>query len=228
MIRLLSKNNFTLWLKWVRNTYFLKKKFPTAVIGFMAKAKGECYLGPNSRLDNFALIENTTIGDFSYVGTEARLNHSKVGKFCSIGPAVYGGLGVHPTSVFVSTSNHFYSGDPLEPNVPYFKEYRETIIGHDVWIGARATLIDGIKIGDGAVIGAGAVVTKDVPPYAIAVGVPAKVVKYRFNPEEIAFLLAFEWWNKDPEWIMQNRNQFQDIKKFMEKHLSEEEASAGC
>lgn len=223
---ILLKNGFTLWFKWVWNTHKLKKQNPSAKIGFMAKVKGECEFGTCARIDNFALLENTSLGDYSYVGTDVRLNYTTIGKFCSIGPGVYAGLGVHPTSTFVSTSNHFYSGDPNCKGIPYFKEYRETLIGHDVWIGARATLVDGIKIGDGAVIGAGAVVTKDVPPYAVAVGVPAKVVKYRFSPEEISFLLNYKWWEKDLEWILENKNLFQDINRLKKFTVSQEEISA--
>lgn len=224
MREFIFKNGFTLWIKWVWNTRKLKNQYPSAKIGFMAKVKGKCEFGKCARIDNYALLENTSLGDYSYVGTDVRLNYSTIGKFCSIGPGVYAGLGVHPTSTFVSTSNHFYSGDPECSEIPYFKEYRETNIGHDVWIGARATLVDGVKIGDGAVIGAGAVVTKDVPPYAVAVGVPARVVKYRFSAEEITFLLDYKWWDKDLEWVMRNKNLFQDIEKLKKFTFSEEVA----
>lgn len=221
MPELIFKNNFTLWLKWVWNTYKLKQKYPDAVIGFMARLKGVCFLGKQSRVDNYALLEHTSVGDYAYIGTEARLNYSKVGKFSSVGPGVCAGLGVHPVSTFVSSSNWFYSNNPDHPDLPFFEEYKETLIGNDVWIGAKAIIIDGVKIGDGAVIGAGAVVTKDVPSYAVVVGVPARVIKYRFGPEVISWLLDYKWWDKDPEWIMKNRKQFQDIKNFMATNKAE-------
>lgn len=223
MVKLLTKNGFTLWLKWVRDTYRTKKQFPNSEIGFMAKFKGAINLGYKSRIDNNALLEHSKVGDFSYVGAEARLNYTTIGKYSSIGPGVCAGLGMHPTSNFVSSSNWFYTNVQDHPELPYFEDYKESHIGNDVWIGAKAIIIDGVTIGDGAVIGAGAVVTKDVPPYGVAVGVPAKVIKYRFSPEEIEFLLTYRWWEKDKEWIMSNRKQFNNIKEFMKITLSDAE-----
>lgn len=77
-------------------------------------------------------------------------------------------------------------------------------IGNDVWIGRDVTILPSVNIGDGAVIGTGAVVNRDIPPYAIAVGVPAKVIKYRFTPDEIEKLLKIKWWNWTDEQIKKN------------------------
>jgi tetrahydrodipicolinate N-succinyltransferase len=90
-------------------------------------------------------------------------------------------------------------------------------IGNDVWIGNNVLIMDGVKIGDGAIIGAGAVVIKDVPPYAIVGGVPARLIRYRFNEEQRKFLLEFQWWAKDLQWIRENYIIFSSIEKFMEK-----------
>ncbi|MBC7498177.1 antibiotic acetyltransferase [Candidatus Gracilibacteria bacterium] len=76
------------------------------------------------------------------------------------------------------------------------------------------TILDGVTIGDGAIIGAGSIVTKDVEPYAIAVGVPARVIRYRFEPDEIAFLLQFRWWDKDVTWMQENYKSFHNMKEF--------------
>ena len=89
------------------------------------------------------------------------------------------------------------------------KEQKEIRIGNDVFIGANVTILDGVTIGDGAVIGAGAVVVKDIPPYAVAVGVPAKVIKYRFTPEQIKALLEIKWWDFD-ETELQNVEKYCD------------------
>ena len=82
-------------------------------------------------------------------------------------------------------------------------------IGNDVWIGSNATVLGGITVGDGAVVAAGAVVTKDVPPYAIVGGIPAKVIRYRFEPEKIKKLLEIQWWNWDDETIIKNKPLFE-------------------
>ena len=78
------------------------------------------------------------------------------------------------------------------------------VIGNDVWVGEGARILSGVTIGDGAVIGSRAVVTKNIPPYAIAVGVPAKVLKYRFSPEVIEKLLRIKWWNWPIQKILDN------------------------
>lgn len=81
-------------------------------------------------------------------------------------------------------------------------------VGNDVWIGRRAIILSGVTIGDGVIIGAGAIVAKDVPPYAVAVGNPARVVKYRFAPEEIEFLLTLKWWTWDDDEIQRHADLF--------------------
>ncbi len=100
---------------------------------------------------------------------------------------------------------------------PYF---RQVIFGHDVWIGRGVTIRGGVKIGNGAVIGAKAVVAKNIPPYAIAVGNPARVVKYRFDVETIKKFLAVKWWNWSLEKIADNRLLMGDVEKFLEAHYS--------
>ena len=94
-------------------------------------------------------------------------------------------------------------------------ETKQTIIGNDVFIGANVTLLDGVKIADGAVIGAGAVVVDDIPPYAVAVGVPAKVVKYRFEEQTIKALLEKQWWNGNEEELRMVERNFWDVDAFL-------------
>ncbi len=96
-----------------------------------------------------------------------------------------------------------------------------TTVGNDVWIGQDVVIKGGVKIGDGAVIGARSVVTRDVPPYAVVAGVPAKVIKYRFEQEKIDFLEKLQWWNWTPEEIYQNLDR---LKKFDETLLKENES----
>lgn len=87
-------------------------------------------------------------------------------------------------------------------------------IGNDVWIATGAVLVCGnhaLKIGDGAVVAAGAVVTKDVPPYAVVAGCPAEIIKYRFDKDTIEKLLNLKWWDKDSDWIKEKVSVFTDI-----------------
>lgn len=102
--------------------------------------------------------------------------------------------------------------------IKYVKEGDKVsvIIGNDVWIGENVTIMGGVTIGDGAIIGANTVVTKDIEPYSINVGIPSKIIKYRFDKEDIALLQKLEWWNKSEEWIIKNKDLFEDIEKIKE------------
>ena len=154
----------------------------------------------------------STIGDYTYISINAHISNTLIGKFCSIGPNFICGWGIHPID-FVSTNPMFYSVSKQNgfslTNKNKIKEQKEIRIGNDVFIGANVTILDGVTIGDGAVIGAGAVVVKDIPPYAVAVGVPAKVIKYRFTPEQIKALLEIKWWDFD-ETELQNVEKYCD------------------
>ena len=156
--------------------------------------------------DNCHILENCTvnssvIGAYTYIGKKGIVQNAVIGKFCSVASEVSLGLGRHPVDNF-STATLFYRkhntlGIEFADHDSDFEEYLPIEIGHDVWIGNRAIIMDGISVGTGAVIAANSVVTKDVPPYAIVGGVPARVLRYRFNENKIASLLASEWWNWD-------------------------------
>lgn len=130
-----------------------------------------------------------------------------IGCFCSIGENVHLGHGEHPKN-FLSTSPYFYY-DALcykkQDTKSYnnFWYYEPIIIGHDVWIGDNVFVKNGIKIGNGAIVGACSVVTRDVPPYAIVAGVPARIIRYRFDEKTIQELLKLSWWNLPDEIIKQ-------------------------
>ena len=103
-----------------------------------------------------------------------------------------------------------------------YKHHLQVIFGHDVWIGRDVMIMGGVKIGNGAAIGARAVVAKDIPPYAIVVGNPARVIKYRFDEETIRKFLAVKWWNWDLEKIADNFPLMNDVEKFLDAHYSPE------
>ena len=137
------------------------------------------------------------LGNYSYINS-GKCHMATIGKFCSIGQSVrVGGFGSHPQNI--STHPSFFHPNP-QIGISFYvdnthKDYTPIEIGNDVWIGDNVSIIDGVKIGTGCIIGAGALVTKDIPPYSIAVGVPAKIIRKRFDDNEVAAFLETQWWN---------------------------------
>jgi chloramphenicol O-acetyltransferase type B len=153
----------------------------------------------NCHILNDVLLLNSVVSSFSYIGKKCLIQNTTIGSFCSIANEVFIGLGKHPDNLF-STSTLFYRRDNTLRiklvDVDYdYEEYQPIEIGNDVWIGTRAIILDGVKIGHGAIVAANAVVTHDVPPYAIVGGIPARVIRYRFQPEKINKILASAWWS---------------------------------
>ena len=168
-------------------------------------------------------VNESSIGEYSYIAINSHISKATIGKFCSIGPNFVCGWGIHPTNG-ISTAPMFYStmkqnGMTLS-EVDKIEERKPIKIGNDVFIGANVTVLDGVTIGDGAVIGAGAVVSKDIPPYAVAVGCPIKVVRYRFDENQIEALKRIEWWNFDEEKLKEVERYFFDVDQFIEMSKS--------
>jgi len=99
-----------------------------------------------------------------------------------------------------------------------WRRERRVVVGNDVWLGHNVTVMGGVTIGDGAVVGSGAIVTKSIPPYAIAVGNPARIIKYRFDSTIIEKIMAIKWWDWDKNKIKENIEDFKNIDLFIEKH----------
>lgn len=154
-------------------------------------------------------LHNVQLGDYSYFAKNAQVANTTIGKFCSIGPNFCCGLGLHPTDG-ISTHPKFYRGE--------VEEFKPVKIGNDVFIGANVTMLDGVTIGDGAIIGAGAVVSKDIPPYAIAVGCPIEIKRYRLTEKQIAAMERIQWWNWEEEKLKDVQAMFNDIEAFIEKY----------
>ena len=165
-------------------------------------------------------IYDSTVDDYTYIAANSRISMTDVGKFCSIGPNLLCGYGIHPTDG-VSTSPMFYStlkqnGTTLSKEDKII-ERKRIIIGNDVFIGMNVTVLDGVTIGDGAIIGAGAVVSKDIPPYAIAVGCPIRIIRYRFNEDTVQQFLHLKWWDKDEDCLRLVEKQFFNPELFLEE-----------
>lgn len=171
-----------------------------------------------------AKVGNAIIGRNTYICQGSNLINCRIGRFCSIGVNVQVVDATHPSSLFVSTSPSFFStraqnGQSFVSQSNFtenlFIDGKSCVIGNDVWIGNQALIKGGIKIGDGAIVAMGAVVIKDVPPYAIVAGVPAKIIRYRFNEDQISQLENICWWNKTDEWLEKHATEFQNIDIFL-------------
>jgi phosphonate metabolism protein (transferase hexapeptide repeat family) len=168
-------------------------------------------------------ISESTFGDYSYLAGHVNMVWTDVGKFTSIAAQTRINPGNHPTwrvTQHHSTYRRIQYGFDTAEDHEFFqwrKEHRCTI-GHDVWIGHGVTVIAGKSIGTGAVIGSGAVVTKDIPPYAVAVGVPARVIKYRFPAEVVAQLMATQWWDWERETLVERFRDLLDLDGFLAKY----------
>ena len=168
------------------------------------------------------------LGYGSYIGPYSKIS-AHIGRFTSIASYVCTVAGRHAYQAPFATTcpmffslnpNHSQSGSTFATE-QLFEELKFAVpekqldveIGNDVWIGEQAMIIGGVHIADGAVVLAGAVVTKNVPPYAIVGGVPAKIIRYRYDEETISFLLQAQWWNNTEDWFKENWKLLTDIDK---------------
>ena len=169
-------------------------------------------IDPRATLNRFVKIRNSLLGRYSYVGPRTTVENAEIGSFCSISWDCHIGLSSHTTNC-VSTSPIFFekyngTGTSWVNTEPKTRVLRTTTVGHDVWIGAGCIVLEGIRVGHGAIIAAASVVTKDVQPYSIVGGVPAKHIRFRFPEEVIAALLGKAWWNAEEESILSSLEVF--------------------
>lgn len=186
----------------------------TVRIGEGSSFEGANSIGDESYFDG-------KMGYGSYMCGDCRIEGS-IGRFTSIGYGVRVLRGTHPFEApFVTTSPVFFStrkqametfaGEQL------FNEILPPVtIGNDCWIGERVSIVGGCCIGDGAVVLTGAVVTKDVPPYAVVGGVPAIILKYRYDEDTVKWLRGIRWWDMPLEWLRENNDLLCDIDRLRE------------
>lgn len=186
-------------------------------IEYMAELSGVKFENFNV-VRKFARLRDVTMGRQSYVGRGAQVYHVDIGRFCSIGPEVIIGPGEHPIKGVVSSHPSFYSllnqTGKRYTDAQKFDEFPRTIIGNDVWIGARAILRTGVKIGNGSVIASGAVVTQDVPSYSVVGGVPAKFIRNRHDEDLKEMIESLQWWNWTDEQLKEHAQLFTETEKF--------------
>lgn len=215
-------------LKRIIKYFFLKIKWMKKVrfsfndkISIISQFEGMNQLYPNTSFGGF-------MGYGSYIADYCKLVNVKIGRFCSIAPHVICDNGTHPTTTpFVTTAPCFFSLNKTKcqngstfATQQKFNEKKATSdgysleIGNDVWICENVFINGGLKIGDGAIVLSGAVVTKDVPPYSIVGGVPSRIIKYRYDNDTIQFLLTTKWWDKDIPWFKEHWELLCDIDAF--------------
>lgn len=212
------------WLK--RNfyrLYYYKKKVKfgkNVILNIKNHFEGCNVIGENSE------IATSSIGLGTYVADKSVIKYAIIGKFCSVGSNVQTGLGVHPSRLFVSTHPAFFSTykqagfsfveNNLFEEQTFIDSQRKYVveIGNDVWVGNNVIILDGLKVGDGAIIATGSVVMKDVLPYAIVGGNPAKVIGFRFSEQQIEKMLEIKWWDWDFQKIQSKSSLFSNIKSF--------------
>ncbi|HIF9110440.1 TPA: CatB-related O-acetyltransferase [Photobacterium damselae] len=187
--------------KWLYKKQNLKKKYKNFNASIKSYSDNTLF-SDYVKLHGNTHIINSTVGRYSYL-SGSKVGYCDIGAFCSIGPNTQiGGLGTHPTNM-ISTHPVFYSNKgQCGANFTkecHFEEITRTNVGNDVWIGANVLVLDGVNIGDGVIIAAGAIVTRDIPDYAIVAGVPAEIKKFRFSEEDISLLKKLKWWDWSDE-----------------------------
>lgn len=181
-----------------------------------------CTFGKYVQIAKNNHISETKIGSYSYTSKNCQIIYSEIGKFVNIASYVRLNPGQHPMNS--ATQHHMLYRKEMfgfgEDDNEFFdwRKSKKVFIGNDVWIGHNVTIMGGVSIGNGAVIGSGAIVTKSIPPYAIAVGNPAEIIRYRFDVNIIDSLEHIKWWDWNHVKVKKYLNDFDNIKEFIQKH----------
>ena len=184
----------------------------------------ETTLGAYTHLMAHSVFHDVTVGDYSFFAGYNQVYYSNIGKFCSVASFARINTTNHPTYDRIAQHHFTYRNELFgfgEDDAEFFarRKDKSVIIGNDVWIGHNAVIMPGVNIGNGAVIGAGAVVTKDVEAYSVVAGVPAKKIKMRFSDELIQKIEKSAWWNWGHETIKNRIADFRNMDDFVRKYL---------
>jgi virginiamycin A acetyltransferase len=183
-----------------------------AIVGDFSRLQ-HSKLEKHVKIDRNNLIQNSYLGRLSYTGAFSVVQSAKIGSFCSISWGVTIGGGEHDCGR-ITTHDFLYNsryglGGCLDSG--YDRYSLNCDVGNDVWIGANSTVLRGVVVGHGAVIGANSIVTHDVPSYAVVAGNPARLIRYRFDKATIDRLLKLEWWHLDLERIREKLSVFYSL-----------------
>jgi phosphonate metabolism protein (transferase hexapeptide repeat family) len=183
----------------------------------------DSFFGKYTEIADGTSVMHSTIDDFSYAMEHCSIIYTDVGKFCNIASSVRINPGFHPMERptlhhFTYRSKMYEFRDDDDEEFFHWREVQEVHIGHDVWIGHGSVIMPGVTIGNGAVIGSLSVVTKDVAPYEIVAGAPARRLRLRFNKRIVAILENIAWWDW-PHHLIKNRfEDFKDLRTFIRKY----------
>jgi phosphonate metabolism protein (transferase hexapeptide repeat family) len=182
-------------------------------------------LGRYTEIGERTSFAESCMDDYSYVVNDSNIIYTSIGKFCSIAAMTRINPGNHPMdrasqAHFTYRASAYFDGESDDEAFFAWRRAHAVTIGHDVWIGHGAIILAGRTIGTGAVVAGGAVVTKDVPPYMIVGGNPARVIRRRFEEPVVERMMALGWWDWDHERLRQALPDFRTLpaEAFLEKH----------
>ena len=183
----------------------------------------DCRLGIYTEIMDFVEITESTLGDYSYICRFGAIIYADIGKFSNIASMVRINPGKHPIDWptlhhFTYRSEEYGFTDSSDESFFNWRRRHRVCIGHDTWIGHGAVIMPGVKIGDGAVVGSMSVVTKDVPPYAIVAGVPARLIRERFPRSIAEELQKISWWDWTHDQLRERLEDFKNLRVFLDKH----------
>ncbi len=162
----------------------------------------QCRLGKHLKiLNNVKIAQRVSIGDHAHINANTMILSGNIGRYCSIGYNCIIGAPNHPTNEF-TTSDHILKSKQVEKLFPFDGYAQPPIIGHDVWISSNSIILQGVTIGNGAIIAAGAVVTKDVEAGWLYAGVPAKKIRQRHDDRNLTASLGEDWFLQDMQTLL--------------------------